>query len=92
MIFIAKTSLFPPQILSTAFAICQAFARVPAILAPIVAEMKGVFPLVLVGSLNLFSLLIVPKLTFNKKEKTCIKEMIVLKEKRSDTEHSDDFH
>ena len=69
-VYLSSPALFPPRLLSTAFGLCNVFARAVTIVAPMVAEVEGAVPMILMCSLSLASLVLVPMMIIPKPQKT----------------------
>lgn len=69
MVYMITPQLFPTQMTATAFGLCNVMARFATILSPMLAEMKGVTPMIcysLVSIAGLIcSLLIITKVKYN---------------------------
>jgi hypothetical protein len=47
LVYISNVALFPVEILSTTFGVCNVFARIGAMAAPLAAELPDPYPLIL---------------------------------------------
>ena len=58
--YLCNMALYPSSLLSAAFSVCNGVARGVTIIAPIIAELEGAGPLLLMCALSLLSMTLVP--------------------------------
>ena len=66
--YLSSPMLFPPYLLSTSFAVCNVLARAATIVSPMVAELEGAVPMVLVLGMSILAMILVPFLIIQREE------------------------
>ena len=59
-VYLSSPWLYPPGLLSSAFGLCNVSARTVTIIAPMVAEIEGAVPMIMMCSLSLISMVLIP--------------------------------